>query len=359
MNWGFVEKDVEAHFGVKVKNIKKLGGNDDKFNFLLSSATDNIRYIYKAKFSKPDQQTDQLMSELLICLARNKLIVPQSIPKLRNCSEDQLGICKYIKKENLSEHFNDELLTYVEGKILGNEIFKEPDFINLSYNFGRYAALFHNHAKEIKNEEFGLKANSVWFTQNSLQIRAKTHLVEDPLERKVVDYVLEDFEENVISNLHKLERGIIHGDLTDLNVLLISSTTAISNDITDEMCLQSFGAFDFEDSHFGYFVFEMTVAMAYVITKAAREGHVNPWKYGGRFMRGYMSRHDLSESELAVVVTSVAVRFVVSVVMSNDCQEELIKDNDIFYFHSKTMSYLLKLYYEEGKERIADIIMNS
>jgi len=125
------------------------------------------------------------------------------------------------------------------------------------------------------------------------------------------------------------------------------------------MCLQSFGAFDFEDSHFGYFVFEMTVAMAYIITKAAREGHENPWKYGGRFMRGYMSRHKLSESELAVVVTSVAVRFVVSFVLSMDCQKELIKNNDILYFHSRSMSPLLKRYYEEGKERIAGIIMNS
>ena len=71
MNWGFVEKDVEAQFGVKVKFIKKLGGCSDKFNFLLSSATDNIRYIYKAKFSKPDQQTGKSLFEILMFIKFN------------------------------------------------------------------------------------------------------------------------------------------------------------------------------------------------------------------------------------------------------------------------------------------------
>ena len=38
-------------------------------------------------------------------------------------------------------------------------------------------------------------------------IQSLTHLVKDPQERKIVDHVLKDFEENVISSLHKLERG--------------------------------------------------------------------------------------------------------------------------------------------------------
>ena len=56
MDWSFVMKDIEARFGVKVKSVKKLGGSPDKFNFLLCSATNNIKYIYKAKFSKPDNE---------------------------------------------------------------------------------------------------------------------------------------------------------------------------------------------------------------------------------------------------------------------------------------------------------------
>ena len=38
-------------------------------------------------------------------------------------------------------------------------------------------------------------------------VKSMTHLVKDPHERKIVDDVLQDFEENVIANLHKLERG--------------------------------------------------------------------------------------------------------------------------------------------------------
>ena len=38
-------------------------------------------------------------------------------------------------------------------------------------------------------------------------VKPLTHLVKDPHERKIVEAVLQDFEENVISNLNKLERG--------------------------------------------------------------------------------------------------------------------------------------------------------
>ena len=61
-----MEKYVEARFGVKVKNIKTLGGSPTKLNFLLSSATDNIRYVYKVKFSKPDGERGKCLFQIIM-----------------------------------------------------------------------------------------------------------------------------------------------------------------------------------------------------------------------------------------------------------------------------------------------------
>ena len=143
-----------------------------------------------------------------------------------------------------------------------------------------------------------------------------------------------------------------------MNVLLTSQSTNVTDEnCTDELLIKSFGAFDFEDSHYGYFVFELTVAVAYVIAKAAREGHQDPWRFGGHFVRGYVAKRQLSQVEYDVIVTSVATRFAVSYVMSKDCDEQMAEDNDILEFHSGMMGTLLRKYHEAGKEKISDMIL--
>ena len=107
----------------------------------------------------------------------------------------------------------------------------------------------------------------------------------------------------------------------------------------------------------GYFVFELSVAAAYVIAKATRDGHRDPWRFGGHFVRGYVSVRHLSQIERDVIVTSVATRFAVSYVMSKDCDETMAEDNDILDFHSGIMGILLGKYREEGKEKVADMIL--
>ena len=82
MDWSFVKKDIEVKFGVKIKSVKKLGGSPDKFNFLLCSATNNTKYIYKAKFSKPDYERGSFYLKLTCFVNISKLFNDQQMKVL-------------------------------------------------------------------------------------------------------------------------------------------------------------------------------------------------------------------------------------------------------------------------------------
>ena len=151
--------------------------------------------------------------------------------------------------------------------------------------------------------------------------------------------------------------GLIHGDLSDLNATITSKQLAVDATEPEEI-KRAFGAFDFEDCHFGYYVFELSICMMYTIAHALRCGSDHPWRLGGRVLAGYNKLLPLTEVELEVLYTAVAVRFCVSLVMSYTHPPETLGGNPELFFQSRWCEPLLRdMHAKKGREEIVAMWM--
>ena len=148
--------------------------------------------------------------------------------------------------------------------------------------------------------------------------------------------------------------GLIHGDTNDLNITVISHELVTKENADIEDIKKGFGLFDFEDSHFGYYIFELAISMMYMIATCNGRGNDDCWVIGGKVLAGYNLLFPLTESELEVLYLSVASRFCVSLVMSYTHPQDLLVDNELLFFHSSLCKPLLEDMFEKGP----DVIMN-
>ena len=114
--------------------------------------------------------------------------------------------------------------------------------------------------------------------------------------------------------------GVIHGDLNDQNLLVKPSTdlnsfptsefiTNLKQTKTDIYCVH--GVLDFGDSVMGYHVFDIAIAIMYMMIQ---NDSLDPVDIGGITLAGYLSKFHLPSVDLTALKESVCGRFAQSLV---------------------------------------------
>jgi len=253
----------------------------------------------------------------------------------------------------VASRVSDEMFTYVSGDLLGLTEFSLAELEKVDFNLGRYLALINKNLSSF-DEHFEMKheKGNPFIVQHTLSMRPEMNeLVKDRSMQDIMVKFLNDFEADVLPKLDKLRKGLIHADFNDLNITVSSKEDVISADSDDDL-KKSFGCFDFEDSHFGYYVFELAICMTYATIRAFREKSENPWKLGGKVLAGYNRVFPLNEHELDVLFPAVASRLCVSFVFSHAHAPEMIKDNELIFFHSGLCEPLLRDMLARGRDNI-------
>lgn len=89
------------------------------------------------------------------------------------------------------------------------------------------------------------------------QLKNYIHVIQDRDDRKMITEIIKQFEKKVLANKQNLHHSIIHGDINEQNVVVTVDEKNNGNWV--------FGLLDFGDSQYSATIFELALAMMYMI----------------------------------------------------------------------------------------------
>ncbi len=156
------------------------------------------------------------------------------------------------------------VLHWLDGKFLF-EVSHSPALFS---SFGRFLAEmniqmqgYHDYVIESRRSE--------WDIQHFPEVAAeKIENIKNPADRKIIEYFLMQYRQNILPEIHKLRKSVIHGDANDRNVL------TENNEIS--------GIIDFGDMCYSQLINETAIAIAYAVM-----GKDNPVEWACHIIESY------------------------------------------------------------------------
>lgn len=187
---------------------------------------------------------------------------------------------KYHSNEKIgqSQH-NVRLLQFQPGKIF-KDVLKTN---HLYYQVGEYLAMLDNAMKNFEHD--GLKHRAtVWHLEQLPKINEFLGAVTELDKRAIVEEVIDAFNSQVLQHLHKFQRGVIHGDFNEHNILVTKTDRPMEYKVS--------GVIDFGDMSYSCYIFELAIAIAYVLLQS------EDLDAGGYVIAGYSTRRNISKYEM-------------------------------------------------------------
>lgn len=180
------------------------------------------------------------------------------------------------------------LLEYLPGKVLQSVPYTD----HLFYQTGVFIGNFDRTVKKFEHAGYATH-KTIWMLDHVGELEKFVYVLKDEEKQMLVEEVLEQFRKKVQPKLHDFQRGLIHGDFNEFNVLVTQ------NDITKEHYVS--GILDFGDTSISNYVFEVAIAMTYMMLTSG------DLRVGGLVLAGYESVRLISQEEKNVLKVSLCL----------------------------------------------------
>jgi len=194
------------------------------------------------------------------------------------------------------------LLTFLPGKTLAQVTPWTAEMLNQA---GQFVAKIDVALKDFQDPVFSTTYN-IWFMKNVLDVRKYLPDIRGSDRRELCAQILDEFETAVTPLIPQLDSGTIHGDFNEQNILVEKEQEAGNNNY--RVC----GVIDFGDTNEAAYVFELAVAVMYLMLKYPE---MDPNLAGAHIIAGYSKHRDVTEEELSILPVIVACRFCQSLVI--------------------------------------------
>ncbi|XP_076658810.1 hydroxylysine kinase [Halictus rubicundus] len=290
---------LEKLYGLKMTKIIELNAYDDRnYHIICENLHKNPHidsvskhgYVLKIVNSLDSRKSQviEAQNEMLIFLNERQITCPLPVKNVNG---------EYYSLETLSAQGSEEryavrLLVYCPGALLH----RVPITSDLLRNVGRFTGKLDNVLKGFSHPAYD-DHNTLWMLTSVPKLRQFIYAVNDAFARDLVHEVIEAFEKDVLSVTSKLEQGVIHGDLNEQNIVMSPNGT----DIT--------AVIDFGDSHRTCLIFELAIALCYMMLQAG------DMEMGKHVIEGYQYFRKLTELEKKILKVTVCARICQSLVM--------------------------------------------
>lgn len=184
------------------------------------------------------------------------------------------------------------LLTFVEGDFF-DQAAQTPE---LFQSLGTFLARLDQSLLGFRHP--GIEARRLqWDLQHLDRPLQYIHFIEDPVQRKLVEYFYMQFKEVVGPRLDHLRKSVIHGDANQQNLLTREGRVT--------------GIIDFGDLSYTPLVNEVAIALTY-----AMFGKSDPLTWAGQVLQAYTAELPLEKEEVDLLYYLVAGRLCASVCSS-------------------------------------------
>lgn len=145
------------------------------------------------------------------------------------------------------------LLEFIPGKTL-EQISPTPE---LFIDCGKYVATLGRALKNFYHPIYNTHKN-LWHLQYFVELSQFLFVVKDTHKKQLIREVINEFRQTVLPFDGQLEKGIIHGDFNERNILVEDENSS----------WKVKGILDFGDSHKSCYVYDLAIAMVYMILQA-------------------------------------------------------------------------------------------
>lgn len=291
------KKIVKDIYGLIVINITELNGYDDlNFHVLVEeNVNDNesikqiltdgyVLKIINALDSK-DREEYEAQSELLQFLNKNNIRCPQPVATK---SKETSGTITLGSSTHLVRLFE-----FIPGEILH----KLPNCeTKVFYEVGILTARIDNVLQNFDHPAY--RKQKKWCLGEAPDILNYLIAVGDAQKTFVRD-VIEEFSNRVLTVQDNLAKGIIHGDINEHNLIVATNDNQVS--------LKAL--IDFGDTHYCCYLYELALAMTYVILLT------NNIESGGYVLGGYSCFRIVTDEEFNLLKLCVMTRLCQSLVL--------------------------------------------
>ncbi|NWS73297.1 HYKK kinase, partial [Crotophaga sulcirostris] len=299
---------IDRVFGLKVSWIRPLPSYDDQnFHVRVSrnkeEAEGTDEYVLKITNSEDSQEPDLIEAQTQAMMFLNAEGFPSATPYLTKDGNIMSLESKDTGPGNMK--YMVRLLTYLPGtpvaRIATNaQIFYEVGKLAARLDKALEEKFHHPSVKSLHRGQF------IWNLANVPLLDQYLYALDQNKYRAVVEQAIEQFKGKVIPKLSSFRACINHGDLNDHNILVDSSSHSLENPR-----YRVSGILDFSDMSYGYYVFEVAIAIMYMMVES-----VDPLRVGGHVLAGFESIVPLTAEERAALFHLVCGRFAQSLVMA-------------------------------------------
>lgn len=309
---------VAKLYGLTVVSVKELNSYDDK-NYLIQvqPKTDNPHmtdlcphgYVVKVTNSLDSKNTHLMaaQNDMMLFLHSRGVNVPKPEKNVHGTymtrEKMEVDVDDFVQNnagERPSGEYMVRMLTFVPGKILHQVKYTSQLF----YECGELAARMDNELMDFKND-FLKNRKLIWMLQNTPDLIKFIFAVRDARRHKMIQEILETWDQRVVPLLPTLDRGMIHGDFNEQNIIVDSAPE-------DPDDYHVTAIIDFGDIQESCYVFEIAITIMYLMIEVEE---MPPSDAGGHVLAGYLKHRSLSEAEWGVLRECVAARFAQSLVM--------------------------------------------
>ncbi|SMD42958.1 hydroxylysine kinase /5-phosphonooxy-L-lysine phospho-lyase apoenzyme [Aquiflexum balticum DSM 16537] len=272
----WIKTRIDFHF----LEIKRLNGYDNA-NYLMN--TEEGKFILKTyPYSLDTFDLVQAETDILLVLQQKfEGRIPTPVPFL---SGNHVDVVEVNGKSQIIR-----LLSFLEGSFLGNTKTEKEQY----YSLGNFLGELDKELSRLKNYPIQSRKWE-WHIQYPEFIRDYLEDIPSAKDISLVQYFLQQFEENVRPILPSLRKSIIYNDANEWNILLKEN--------------KDLALIDFGDLAYAPFLQELAVAMTY-----AAYDKDNYLEWGVEVLKGYQSVISLEEKELEALYYLIAARLCSSV----------------------------------------------
>jgi len=335
---GDVESLVRRLYGITINEIKELISYDDR-NYLIQEDP-NVKnplittrwphgYVFKVLNALDSKKSDfiEAQNQLMIYLSKQNIQCPRPIVNVNG---------KYFSLERINgaDHIV-RLLEYIPGKM-----FHEVEMSNyLLYQSGEYLAKIDKALKNFNHNAYETH-KTLWMLQSIPQLNDFIYVLQDHDRKALVEEITEAFKTKILSKLDSFQTQIIHGDYNEQNIIADLPKDSKNYKVT--------GIIDFGDTSKSPLIFEIGIAMTYMMLQA------KTLESGGVFLAGYTMANAISDMEKKCLKYCVAARLAQSLVMGA-YTHSLDPTNEYVLVTQETGWKLIELLWRDNFENIDEI----
>lgn len=187
-----------------------------------------------------------------------------------------------IEKIGESSHLV-RLLEFIPGRIF-NDVLKTK---HLFYQVGEFVAKIDSALKRFQHDAYD-NHKTLWMLESLPQLTKFLHAIDDPKKQSLVEGVLAEFNEHILSRIGEFAKGVIHGDCNEHNLVVTKESPE-----SDEFRVT--GIIDFGDTSQSLYVFELAITIAYMLLQSC------DLETAGYVIAGYQQLRAIPQNERDVL----------------------------------------------------------